>query len=212
MPELLTSLDVVNQSFKKSLRGYDPTEVDEFLDHVAETLQNYNQKNKELERDLAAKEESLAEYERMKDVLHEALLMAQKSADDRVKSARSQADKIIEDARDEAEEMRQEAAAEAETLRAGVEQIRNIREMFTSEVRGIISKFESQLKQATAPTPLSGAVASVLEEAAEPEEELSASDQAEDNNQPDRHSKKDLEAACGVLGVDPKEILGEKKD
>ena len=38
MSELLTSLDVVNQSFKKSLRGYDAAEVDEFLDHVAETL------------------------------------------------------------------------------------------------------------------------------------------------------------------------------
>ena len=77
MSELLTSLDVVNQSFKKSLRGYDAAEVDEFLDHVAETLQFYNQRTKELERDLASKQEALAEYDRMKDVLHEALLMAQ---------------------------------------------------------------------------------------------------------------------------------------
>ena len=34
MVELLTSLDVVNQSFKKSMRGYDSAEVDEFLDNV----------------------------------------------------------------------------------------------------------------------------------------------------------------------------------
>ena len=65
LAELLTSLDVVNQSFKKSIRGYDAAEVDEFLDNVAEALQSYAQRNKELERDMAAKEERLAEYDKM---------------------------------------------------------------------------------------------------------------------------------------------------
>ena len=148
MSELLTSLDVVNQSFKKSLRGYDAAEVDEFLDHVAETLQFYNQRTKELERDLASKQEALAEYDRMKDVLHEALLMAQKSADDRVKSAREQANKIIADAKEQADAMCREAASEAERLRAGVEQIRNIRDMYAQEFRGILAKFDNQLNQA----------------------------------------------------------------
>ena len=173
MSEYLTSLDVVNQSFKKSLRGYDAAEVDEFLDHVAETLQSYNQKNKELERELAAKQESLAEYERMKDVLHEALLMAQKSADERVKSAREQANKILSDAREQAEEMCREAAAEADRLRAGVEQIRNIRDMYAQEFRGILAKFDTQLNQALGSSQLSGAVDSVLEgmEKPQPEEE-----------------------------------------
>ena len=55
MVELLTSLDVVNQSFKKSMRGYDPAEVDEFLDNVAETLQTYAQMTKDLEQELHAK-------------------------------------------------------------------------------------------------------------------------------------------------------------
>ncbi len=59
MVELLTSLDVVNQSFKKSMRGYDSAEVDEFLDNVAETLQTYAQRTKDLERDLAAKRKVL---------------------------------------------------------------------------------------------------------------------------------------------------------
>ena len=50
MKELLTSLDVVNQSFKKSIRGYDAAEVDEFLDNVSESLQVYAQKTKDMER------------------------------------------------------------------------------------------------------------------------------------------------------------------
>lgn len=203
MSELLTSLDVVNQSFKKSLRGYDAAEVDEFLDHVAETLQFYNQRTKELERDLAAKEESLAEYDRMKDVLHEALLMAQKSADDRVKSAREQANKIISDAKEQADAMCREAASEAERLRAGVEQIRNIRDMYAQEFRGILAKFDNQLNQAMN-SQLGGAVDSVLEVREKPAEEPQpeAAGETELKSEPG-----DFAAACGMLGVDPQEIL-----
>ena len=194
MSELLTSLDVVNQSFKKSLRGYDAAEVDEFLDHVAETLQSYNQKNKELERELALKQDSLAEYERMKDVLHEALLMAQKSADERVKSAREQANKILSDARAQADEMCRE-----------VEQIRNIRDMYAQEFRGMLAKFDTQLSQALASSQLSGAVDSVLEGI----EKVPAEDEAEEPQaEPERKTdRKDFEAACGILGVDPRELM-----
>lgn len=205
MSELLTSLDVVNQSFKKSLRGYDAAEVDEFLDHVAETLQSYSQRNKELERELAAKQESLAEYDKMKDVLHEALLMAQKSADDRVKSAREQANKIIEDAKAQAEAMCREATEEAGRLRAGVEQIRNIRDMYAQEFRGILAKFDTQLSQVMA-SQLGGAVESVLEGL---EKQAPAHEEDEVQEQP-RACKKDLEAAYGMLGVDPSEILNSK--
>lgn len=207
MPELLTSLDVVNQSFKKSLRGYDPTEVDEFLDHVAESLQNYNQKNKELERELAAKQESLAEYERMKDVLHEALLMAQKSADERVKSAREQANKILNDAKAEADKMRDDAAAEAAELRKGVAQIKNIRESYAQEFRGILAKFEGQLSQSMSASQMAGAIESVLETEPKEEPETPAEAPAPKN----ATDRKDFEAACGMLGVSPEELEALRK-
>lgn len=210
MPELLTSLDVVNQSFKKSLRGYDPAEVDEFLDHVAETLQSYNQKNKELERDLAAKQESLAEYDKMKDVLHEALLMAQKSADDRIKSARDQANKMLADAKEEADNMRDDAVKEAADLRNGIAQIRDIRERYAQEFRGMLGKFETQLTQVMSQSQLAGAVESALGEderdEAEKEQEAPA-----DAAVPAKHEGRDFEAACGLLGVDPKDIASDDR-
>lgn len=210
MPELLTSLDIVNQSFKKSLRGYDTAEVDEFLDNVAETLQTYNKKNKELEQELSAKQESLAEYDRMKDVLHEALLMAQKSADDRVRSAREQANKIIEDARAEAEAIRQETAEEAKRLRAGVEKIRSIRDMYAQEFRGMLGKFDTQLTQAINSSQLKGAVEAILDGASDSADEKQAEGQSP-QPEPEQRSFKDLEAACGLLGVKPEDLVGKQE-
>ena len=200
LAELLTSLDVVNQSFKKSIRGYDAAEVDEFLDNVAEALQSYAQRNKELERDMAAKEERLAEYDKMKNVLNEALILAQKSADDRVKSAREAAAKIISDAEAKAEEICSDAAQEADRLRSGVSQIKNIRDLYEQEFRGMLAKFDNMLNQCISSSKLDRAVNSVLETEAETEEE----DAPEEENSSDR---KDLEAASTMLGVNPKEIL-----
>ena len=37
--DLLKVVDVEGAVFSRVLRGYDPDEVDEFLDHVADTLQ-----------------------------------------------------------------------------------------------------------------------------------------------------------------------------
>ncbi len=200
LAELLTSLDVVNQSFKKSIRGYDAAEVDEFLDNVAEALQSYAQRNKELERDMTAKEERLAEYDKMKNVLNEALILAQKSADDRVKSAREAAAKIISDAEAKAEEICSDAAQEADRLRSGVSQIKNIRDLYEQEFRGMLAKFDNMLNQCISSSKLDRAVNSVLETEAETEEE----DAPEEENSSDR---KDLEAAYTMLGVNPKEIL-----
>ena len=200
LAELLTSLDVVNQSFKKSIRGYDAADVDEFLDNVAEALQSYAQRTKELERDMAAKEERLAEYDKMKNVLNEALILAQKSADDRVKSAREAAAKIISDAEAKAEEICSDAAQEADRLRSGVSQIKNIRDLYEQEFRGMLAKFDNMLNQCISSSKLDRAVNSVLETEAETEEE----DAPEEENSSDR---KDLEAAYTMLGVNPKEIL-----
>ena len=207
MSDLLTSLDIVNQNFKKSLRGYDAAEVDEFLDHVAETLQNYNQKNKELERELAAKNDSLAEYDRMKDVLHEALLMAQKSADDRVKSARAQAEKIIEDARSEASDILGKAENELNGLRMNIAQVKDVRERFAQEFRSMLAKFDMQLGQTLNSSQMAAAAEKFIDEIGGPEAEEEA-----DEGEPIPESKvasKDFAAAFDLLGVDPKELNGD---
>lgn len=197
----MTSLDVVNQSFKKSIRGYDAAEVDEFLDRIAETLQVYMQRNKDLERELLTKQESLAEYEKMKDVLHEALLTAQKSADDKVKSARDQAAKIISEAEARADEICREAVQEADKLREGILQIRNVRALYEQEFRGLLEKYEKILDQCVSDSPLAGAVESVLDGV---EDDYAA---CKTQASPSPTNKKDLEAAYQLLGVDPKTVM-----
>ena len=204
MVELLTSLDVVNQSFKKSMRGYDSAEVDEFLDNVAETLQTYAQRTKDLERDLTAKQESLAEYEKMKDILHEALLMAQKSADEKVRSAQEQASKIISEAKEKADMICKDAAQEADRLRDGVSQIRNVRNLYEQEFRGLLAKFDNMLNQSINSSTLTAAVNSILED-------IPVLDDQKETETAASTDRGDLETAYAMLGVDPKQIMDQER-
>lgn len=207
----MTSLDVVNQSFKRSMRGYDHVEVDEFLDQIAETLQVYAQKTKDMERELVVKSESLSEYERMKGVLHEALLMAQKSADEKVKKAETEAEKIISEALEKADLICRDASLEADNLREGVAQISNIRRLYEQEFRGILAKFDNMLNQAMGISTVKSAVESILgsdDTAGEPAEEAGfAQESAQNQDNAPSLDRQDLEDAFNVLGVDPKVIL-----
>ncbi|MEG1641762.1 MAG: DivIVA domain-containing protein [Synergistaceae bacterium] len=195
MPEILTSLDIVNQSFKKSLRGYDSTEVDEFLDSVAETLQIHAQKTKEMEEELKQTKSKLNEYEDMKDVLHEALISAQKSAEEKVTKAEEKANELIENAKIQADEICKDAAKEADRLRDGVYQIKKIRKMYEEDFRGMLVKFDSMLNRLSSDKTLNEAVGSVLETYEENE-------QTEEKNL----EEKDLTNAYAMLGVNPEEL------
>lgn len=205
----MTSLDVVNKSFKKSMRGYDAAEVDEFLDQLAETLQVYAQKTKDLERELLAKTDSLDEYEKMKSVLHEALLVAQKSADEKVYAAKAEAERIVAEAMEKADAVCHEAEEEVDRLRQDIGGIRDVRMQYEQEFRGMLAKFDTMLNQMIATSTLDAAVEAIVgteEEYAEEAQPDATAYMQEEAPQSDIR-REDLENAFNVLGVNPKDIL-----
>ena len=175
MSELLTSLDIVNQAFKKTMRGYDPSEVDEFLDRVAECIQVYVQKIKDYERVIEEQSEKLCDYENIKGSLHEALLMAQRTAeekvtnaslladekvakadkvsDEKIGQATAAAEKILADAKSKAERMVREAEASVMDFGRELNILKELRNSgfanmhaFISEINGVLSKAETSGK------------------------------------------------------------------
>ncbi|HPI98759.1 MAG TPA: DivIVA domain-containing protein [Synergistales bacterium] len=148
MRELLTALDVENKAFGKVLRGYDPLEVDEFLDKVAESLHDHVGRCKRLEQERQLVEDQLKEYTNLKNSLQEALLMAQRSADDKIKAAKDQGEAIIAEARVKAEQVIFEASSEREHIRREVNHLRSIKKELGAELASIISRFQVLLEGA----------------------------------------------------------------
>jgi DivIVA domain-containing protein len=103
----LTPLDVRKKKgdFRRTVRGYDPELVDDFLDMVAERLEELVKQNVGLTDRAEHLQEQVASYREREKALNEALVTAQQLRSE----ARAQADK-------EVELMRREAHGEAEKI------------------------------------------------------------------------------------------------
>lgn len=110
----LTPLDVRNKrgDFKKLLRGYDPQEVDTFLELVAERLEALVRENIQLRERSETLQQQVSSQTGREKAVQEALVTAQELRSEMRNQAERQAELILAEA--QAEARRQSAEAEAE--------------------------------------------------------------------------------------------------
>lgn len=102
---MITPLDIENKRFsKKTLNGYDPEEVDEFLDELTKDYSTIYKKVNENDKELEELRSKLENYTRIESTLQNTLLMAQSAADEVKSAAQKQADQIIREAQNTAKE------------------------------------------------------------------------------------------------------------
>lgn len=140
---LLKPMDIADREFKKTLRGYDPLEVDAFLDQIVDDVQIYAERLQENERLITQLREKQQGYEQIKETLQETLLFAQKSAEDRTRSAECQAEAILAEARAEAERILADSRGHTGALRQEIDDLRELRDRFLADFRALLSRYGS---------------------------------------------------------------------
>ena len=181
MTELLTSLEVANQEFRRELRGYHRGDVDDFLDRVAETLQQYAELTQEQERRWRVAEEELREYAARKDSLQRALLLAEQTSREILEKAQQEADALVAEAQTRAERILEEAREQASEaviqLRQGeedaarhLERLVCLRRQVAAETRDLLSKLGMVLdaQEQIARSAEASLPAGVLQDASKP--------------------------------------------
>ena len=110
----LTPLDVRKKrgDFKKILRGYDPQEVDGFLEMAADQLEALVRENIQLRERTEALQHQVASWSGREKAVNEALVTAQELRSEMKTHAQRQADLVLAEA--QAEARRQLAESEAE--------------------------------------------------------------------------------------------------
>lgn len=102
---MITPLDIENKRFsKKTLNGYDPEEVDEFLDDLTKDYTSIYKKANENDKEIDELKIKLEHYVQIESTLQNTLLMAQSAADEVKNAAQKQADQIIRDAESRAKQ------------------------------------------------------------------------------------------------------------
>ena len=117
--------------FNRTLRGYDPDEVNKFLDQVIKHVERMIADLKEKDRQIALRDDKIAEltkmvestsnmrdklsqYERMEATLNRAIVMAQKTSDQIKANAHRESEIILEDAKRNASRIVNESLLRAE--------------------------------------------------------------------------------------------------
>ena len=96
---MITPLDIENKRFsKKKLNGYDPDEVDDFLDELTRDYEVLYKKSKESDKQIEDLEEKLEHYVQIESTLQNTLIMAQSAAKEVKDAAQKQADQMISEA------------------------------------------------------------------------------------------------------------------
>ena len=112
------------EKFNRALRGYDPEEVNAFLDQVITQVEKMIAEGKEkdkkiyelqhLEQENIHLKEKLEQYERMESTLNKAIIMAQKTSEQIKVSAIKESETLIDDAKTNASRIVNEALLRAE--------------------------------------------------------------------------------------------------
>ena len=143
---MLLPLDIQNKVFSKSLTGYDKNEVDTFLDEVFFNYESLYKDSFALKDKVANLEECLSVYKNMEHTMQEAIVVAQKAAEDVKRSAEEKAEVIIDRASQKSREIIDNANNELTRIRLEYEQIQKEIEMFKTKTVATLSAVLNQLQ------------------------------------------------------------------
>lgn len=143
----LTALEIKQQEFEKGFRGYDPAEVDAFLNLVSNEWEHLVTRNRELERKVEEMENKLKHYERVEEALHETLQTAKESAEQKLEGARNTARNKIEKAEIEAESIVREATQQRQQVRQSIIHLLDRRKEIIGGIRSYLDLARESLDQ-----------------------------------------------------------------
>lgn len=143
----LTALEIKQQNFEKSLRGYDKAEVQAFLNLMSNEWEHLVAKNRELEKKIADLEEKLKHYERVEEALHETLQTAKESAEQKLSGARKDARNKIEKAEMEADTIVREANQQRQQIRQSILRLLDRRKEIIGGIRSYLELAQESLDQ-----------------------------------------------------------------
>ncbi|MDO8588682.1 MAG: DivIVA domain-containing protein [Armatimonadota bacterium] len=146
----LTPIDILHVQFKRGLRGYSTGQVDEFLHNAASTLETLARERADLREQV---ERLTAEVNRCREIettMHNALVLAQKTADELKANAHREADVILREAEQKTAQQIAEARAELSDLKAQIVSLREDRDRFENEFRSLIRSCSEWLDRQSA--------------------------------------------------------------
>ena len=150
-------VDLEHVKLRKGFRGYQHAEVDELLRRITSTLEELLSENATLKELSASQQAELAMLRRDTRFVQEALISAQKSADEIRNAAQKHAELIIEEARHIATTEKNAAQQKVTEWRWEMDRIKQDRQRFIEDFRLLLERHMRELSTAPSLELMEGA-------------------------------------------------------
>lgn len=141
----ITPIDIHQRVFKKTFRGYDIDEVDEFLEKVSRSYELLFTENQRMKERLSRTEEQMKEYIEMDKSLKGALMSAQQTSGQIKMDAEKQRELIIRESEFSAEKLIEAARGEARVIMKEVALLKKQKNLIRLDIKAILDSYYEML-------------------------------------------------------------------
>lgn len=135
----LSPLDIKKQAFKKIFRGYDPIEVDTFLEMIAAEMDDLVSTNKDMQERLSVAEAQVQDYKSIEKTLHATLLQAQDVSTKSVENAKYEGKLVIQEAELKSSQILDKARSENTRLKEEIEILKAKKNTLSSRLKLLLT-------------------------------------------------------------------------
>jgi cell division initiation protein len=137
----ITPLDIQHKVFDTQWRGYNKPQVDQFLEEIAESVEEITKENMVLKERLSAKDEELGQLKRAESTLTSTLISTQSFVDQLKRGAQRDADLVVKEAELKAEEILAQSRGELVEMRRMISALKQQRALVLDRLRLTLSSF-----------------------------------------------------------------------
>ncbi|QNO16323.1 DivIVA domain-containing protein [Alkalicella caledoniensis] len=143
----LTPLDIHNKEFTRGFRGYNEEEVNEFLDKIVRDFERIIKENQDLSEKVTQLNQKLEHYSKIEETLHNAIVVAQETAEEVKQNASREGELIRREAEREAKRTVDEAILKARKIHSEMEDMSKQVHVCRTRFKSLL---EAQLEMITA--------------------------------------------------------------
>jgi cell division initiation protein len=135
----ISPLEIKRQQFKKSMRGYDPVEVETFLEMVSNEVEDLISENRVQKDKLLQQETQLADYKNIEKTLQQTLMQAQETSGKSIENSKREAELIIKEAEVKASQIVEKARLDFAHVKEEISQLKARKESILSRMKVLLS-------------------------------------------------------------------------
>ncbi|MFY9233917.1 MAG: DivIVA domain-containing protein [Fimbriimonadaceae bacterium] len=141
-------IDIERTRFGKAILGYNREEVDELLQRLASEVETLLKEQLRAQEQLDLQSKELDVYRAQESLLKEALILAQKTADETRASAHKEAELIVQETLQKTDRLSHDLQAKISDLRWEVERLRLEKQKFLRGFRAMLEEYLAEVDQA----------------------------------------------------------------